>query len=894
MWREVLLHLLLAEAIAGTCPQLDAKGLGKIWRLETNTSLSAWYVCQPGYEPNRVQEIQCNKAVDNATWLPHTKHPLCQVVNCGHPLLIPRATLLKHNGLSYGSAATYRCNASYVPTIHQDIFCQYNGQWSDLQQQCRPLTSRSICSLNLDDAAATAVEYLGDEVGKQAVKLSRRQGLDQTSAFDKTFVFNLKTQSGSPLCLRELEFLGSSEVWIRIDLKSTYTVIQVRLQMAGGDQSSQNGLSVRIGDTLTSDGNKNPQCGPVYDWNTFGGKVEFNCSAVTQGRHINIHLPRPDTAMRVCTIELTVVCSCGPAPVLQNAAVTEKDGVATYTCLDGFGKMQSFKSVCGKDGEWMNVVGECKPKTGYCSDLKAPANGYLDRLDLFPGKTMKIECMPGFVRKPPNAPVNRTCNNGKWSGQDVQCVSCSPPVPLKNGSFCCSDFRVGSTVNFSCSKGFFLMGAPSARCTKEAVWDNPSPKCTPRYCGTPPVPENGNYTTTELDYYHNPSCISYVCYPGYELSGNNKSCCRHNGTWPPPPKCNTVTCGIPPSLKNGYYSGDLLTHRSCISYHCYPGYILEGESSMCCQSDATWLPTAIPKCKMGLCESPGPIDNGDVSWTCLQANCSVFYRCDIGFIPFAFHKATCIVDNGSAHWRPIHRPCERINCSSPAIPKNGGARGDDYVYQGKITYYCNDGYKVVGSPGAHCTAGGTWEPKAPVCLYHRCGHPPDVHGATFRSAPKLFYNSGDVVYYTCEFPFKLVGNGSVECGGDGNWTVHAFCYRDGEWEEWSTWSRCSQSCGKGQITRKRNCFHQTLKGKECSGSSEETKTCCLGNCTISVVNVIYKTKYSSAGFPNRYTTSCGFWNWFRCTRYSTKYKARSYPVSQVTSAIHVTEKCPEG
>lgn len=46
------------------------------------------------------------------------------------------------------------------------------------------------------------------------------------------------------------------------------------------------------------------------------------------------------------------------------------------------------------------------------------------------------------------------------------------------------------------------------------------------------------------------------------------------------------------------------------------------------------------------------------------------------------------------------------------------------------------------------------------------------------------------------------------------------------WTQWSPWSDCSTSCGRGQMTRKRRCSHNN----ECFGRNSDTKDCNVHNC----------------------------------------------------------------
>ncbi|KXJ23053.1 Thrombospondin-2 [Exaiptasia diaphana] len=50
---------------------------------------------------------------------------------------------------------------------------------------------------------------------------------------------------------------------------------------------------------------------------------------------------------------------------------------------------------------------------------------------------------------------------------------------------------------------------------------------------------------------------------------------------------------------------------------------------------------------------------------------------------------------------------------------------------------------------------------------------------------------------------------------------------DGNWGQWSPWSRCSVICGSGIRTRTRRCDNPPRRGrgKPCAGNSQSTENC---------------------------------------------------------------------
>ncbi|XP_037391219.1 adhesion G protein-coupled receptor B2 isoform X4 [Pygocentrus nattereri] len=60
----------------------------------------------------------------------------------------------------------------------------------------------------------------------------------------------------------------------------------------------------------------------------------------------------------------------------------------------------------------------------------------------------------------------------------------------------------------------------------------------------------------------------------------------------------------------------------------------------------------------------------------------------------------------------------------------------------------------------------------------------------------------------------------------------ATCPVHGLWEEWSPWSLCSVTCGRGSRTRSRSCVAALHGGKGCGGPEVQTKLCNIAVCPV--------------------------------------------------------------
>uniref|UniRef100_A0A8C5Q5I0 Adhesion G protein-coupled receptor B1 n=1 Tax=Leptobrachium leishanense TaxID=445787 RepID=A0A8C5Q5I0_9ANUR len=77
--------------------------------------------------------------------------------------------------------------------------------------------------------------------------------------------------------------------------------------------------------------------------------------------------------------------------------------------------------------------------------------------------------------------------------------------------------------------------------------------------------------------------------------------------------------------------------------------------------------------------------------------------------------------------------------------------------------------------------------------------------------------------------------GGEECKGPEKQTKFcniALCPVDGNWNEWSSWSTCSASCSNGTQKRTRECNGPSYGGSECAGQWSDTRECFLTQCPV--------------------------------------------------------------
>lgn len=235
------------------------------------------------------------------------------------------------------------------------------------------------------------------------------------------------------------------------------------------------------------------------------------------------------------------------------------------------------------------------------------------------------------------------------------------------------------------------------------------------------------------------------------------------------------------------------------------------------------------------------------------------------------HYVPCPIDGEFSDWE-IWRDCSTTcgggtqirtrECNNP-LPKYGGSNCSDSFLEDREcnTFPCPvDGQYTEWSDWSICSAtcgGGS------MTRTRTCNNPPPQHGGKPCSGLSIEYGSCNAHLCPVDGGFSdwsLWGTCTVTCGG-GSSRRHRLCNKpeplyggsncsgiyeearqcndnpcpiDGGFDEWSSWSVCSASCGGGLKTRKRTCTMPSplYGGQNCSGLFKETDSCNVSPCPV--------------------------------------------------------------
>ncbi|XP_037593316.1 zona pellucida sperm-binding protein 3 receptor-like [Cebus imitator] len=433
------------------------------------------------------------------------------------------------------------------------------------------------------------------------------------------------------------------------------------------------------------------------------------------------------------------------------------------------------------------VLGDCgpPPKLPFAS----PTNLLYDT-EFKTGTILKYTCHPGYGK------INSsrlTCDaKGSWS-YSIFCAKkrCRNPGGLINGIVeVKKDLLLGSTIEFSCSEGFFLIGSTTSHCQiqgKGVDWSDPLPECVIAKCESPPDIRNGKHNGGDQEFYIYASSVTYSCNPHFSLIGNASIYCtvenKTIGVWSPnPPICEKIVCRQPQIPKAIFISGfgPLYTYRDSIVINCEEGYILRGSNLIYCEANSDWYPS-VPSCV-----SNGCINLPDISYASWERNdynlsdqeifeigTELKYLCKPGYRPVLDEPLT-VTCQENLTWT-FSNECERVCCPTPDLEniriineRKYFTGRCAYAYGDYILYMCDEGYYPISVGGkSSCHTDGTWKPKIPACEPALCLKPEIVNGRL--SVDKDQYVEPENVTIQCDSGYGLVGPKSITCSEERTW-----------------------------------------------------------------------------------------------------------------------------
>ncbi|XP_043356657.1 sushi, von Willebrand factor type A, EGF and pentraxin domain-containing protein 1-like [Dermochelys coriacea] len=723
------------------------------------------FVCEEGYRLIGDAERKCVLEGSQVTW--DKEIPYCQVIPCQPPPEIHHGT---HTGTSmeefnYGTSVTYQCDTvergqvpfSLIgePSIHCTSMDNVNGDWSGPAPECKvirceqPKVDHGKQMTGYSPVYTYRASILFECEHRYTLKGSDILKCNENSRWDPQLPVCERSSCDDPPYIRNT-FRDHSNS----NLFPAGTV--VNYNCVGGYELIP-GIS-----------SANVTCQKDFTWSEpeeFCQKIRCPDPNITNGR------ARPRQA--IYEYEDMISIECEPGNALK----------------DNYGLIK-----CERNRAWHPALPICEPA---CEPPARISNGRDDRgwKEVFPvGSSVLYSCNRGWSLVGVSSIRCIAVDGGtpRWHPPTPECKACEPPARISNGR---DDrgwkevFPVGSSVLYSCNRGWSLIGVSSIRCIAvdggTPHWHPPAPEC--KACEPPARISNGRDDRGRKEVFPVGSSVLYSCNRGWSLVGVSSIRCIavDGGTprWhPPTPECKA--CEPPARISNGRDDRgwkEVFPVGSSVLYSCNRGWSLVGVSSIRCIAvdggTPHWHPPA-PECKA--CEPPARISNGrdDRGWKeVFPVGSSVLYSCNLGWSLIGVSSIRCIaVDGGTPRWHPPAPECKA--CEPPARISNGrDDRGWKEVFPvgSSVLYSCNLGWSLIGVSSIRCIAvdGGTprWHPPAPECK--ACEPPARISNGWDDRGRKEVFPLGSSVLYSCNRGWSLVGVSSIRCiavdGGTPRW-----------------------------------------------------------------------------------------------------------------------------
>ncbi|MBZ3871168.1 Sushi, von Willebrand factor type A, EGF and pentraxin domain-containing protein 1 [Sciurus carolinensis] len=711
----------------------------------------ARYQCNPGYKSVGSPVFVCQA---NRHW--HSESPLsCVPLNCGKPPPIQNG-FMKGENFEVGSKVQFFCNEGYELVGDNSWTCQKSGKWS---KKPNPKCVPAKCAEPPLLENQLVLKESTSEVGVVTFSCKEGHALQGPSVLK---------------CLPSQQWNDSFPVCKMVLCRPPPLI-------SFGVPAPSSALH-------------------------FGSTVKYSCVDGFFLKGDSTTLCQADGTWSSPLPECVPV-ECPQPEELLNGIIDVQGlaylSTALYTCKPGFELVGNTTTLCGENGHWLGGKPTCRPIE--CPKPSEISNGKFTYTNLHYGQTVTYSCDRGFQLEGPKA---LTClETGDWDVHAPSCnaIHCDPPQPIENGFVEGADYSFGAMIIYSCFPGFQVAGHAMQTC-KESGWSSSVPSCVPIDCGLPPHIDFGDCTkvkddqgyfdqeddTMEVPYltphppYHlgevaktlentkkSPdthssnflygTMVSYTCNPGYELLGNPTLICQEDGTWNgSAPSCISIECDLPVVPENGFLHFTETTMGSAVRYSCKPGHVLVGSDLRLCLQNRKWS-GASPHCEVISCKKPNPVMNGSIKGSIYTYLSVVYYECDPGFVLNGTERRTCQENKNWDGHEPI---CIPVDCGSPPVLANGQVKGDEYTFQKKVEYTCNEGFLLEGTKSHVCLANGSWSGATPNCMPVRCAAPPQVANGVMDG---LDYGFKKEVVFHCREGYVLHGAPKLTCQSNGNW-----------------------------------------------------------------------------------------------------------------------------
>uniref|UniRef100_A0A8C5D3L1 CUB and Sushi multiple domains 1 n=1 Tax=Gouania willdenowi TaxID=441366 RepID=A0A8C5D3L1_GOUWI len=662
-----------------SCGELPTLPFGNKLGMLTTFGATAIFMCNHGYTlvGSHVRECEAN-----GLWSgPETR---CLAGHCDSPDPIVNGHI-SGDGSSYRDTVVYQCMLGYRLIGTSVRICQQDHRWSGITPVCVRKYLKSIFSVR----QSITCGHPGNPAN----------GRTNGSEFNLNDVVNFT-------CNRGYILSGNARAQCRLNGQWSSPLPSCKGISCGDPGVPPN--------TVVS-GTRSWTYGSVLQYTCLPGALRVGNSTRHCQEDGTWSGPPP-----YCTGVSTGVCG-DPGIPPHGARLGEDfktKSLLRFSCEAGYNLIGSAERTCLHNGTWSGTQPVCQAVS--CGNPGTPAHGKIIFSDgITFGSSVAYACWEGF--KTSGLTTRHCTTNGTWTGQPPDCtvITCGDPGPVANGIYLGSEFSFNHTVTYHCNPGHLIdqpgPGRSVLRCTKDGTWNQTKPSCKVIQCGPPAQVHHGKVEGSDHSW---GSSVSYSCFRGYQLSAPAVLTCEGNGTWTGDvQQCLPVLCGDPGSPGGGYREGNIFSYRSEVRFYCHAPYLLVGSASRVCQADGVWSGRQ-PACidpAFNSCRDPGtPAFGIPIMAQGFQVGSKVSFKCRKNYHILGSTTRTCLEN---LTWSGTQPECIAHSCRQPETPSSVDVRSMDLPTLGyTLLYTCQDGFYLAGgSEHRTCKSDGRWSGKPPLC-----------------------------------------------------------------------------------------------------------------------------------------------------------------------------------
>ncbi|KAM4737350.1 membrane cofactor protein-like isoform 1-T3 [Anableps anableps] len=231
-------------------------------------------------------------------------------------------------------------------------------------------------------------------------------------------------------------------------------------------------------------------------------------------------------------------------------------------------------------------------------------------------------------------------------------------------------------------------------------------------------------------------------------------------------------CSKPPEGSNMHLDDIYIEQKTfgdgtSVSFKCDAGYTATAGSSQITCTAGKWSPVQL-KCQRKNCGTLEDVPNGNVEYkNGTEFGDRAVVTCNSGYTLVGQSVIRCDTQG----WTGRVPTCDEMRCAIPADIVNGKfvQKKESYSFREVVSYSCNKDFALLGSKELTCSEDGEFHPAPPTCVLVECKDP-QIENAFWDSGSRPPHRHGATVTYKCNSGYKMIGQPTLTCKIDSQWS----------------------------------------------------------------------------------------------------------------------------